>query len=121
LADEAIPAATLIVVRDRAGSAPDLLMVERAEGMAFAAGALVWPGGRIDQADRNRASELGLGEDGADNVAVAMFSFPNVEAYEKYRREVKDDPECIAITKVRDETACFTKYERTFMRAVARE
>jgi len=70
LADEAIPAATLIVVRDRAGSAPDLLMVERAEGMAFAAGALVWPGGRIDQADRNRASELGLGEDGAARVAA---------------------------------------------------
>ena len=35
-------------------------MVERAEGMAFAAGALVFPGGRIDDADRElgRASEL---------------------------------------------------------------
>lgn len=63
----------------------------------------------------------GLGEDGANNIAFALFCFPGVEAYEKYRREVKDDPECIAITKVRDETACFTKYERTFMRAVARE
>jgi len=63
----------------------------------------------------------GLGEDGPDNVAVAMFSFPNVEAYEKYRREVSSDPECIAITKVRDETQCFTKYERTFMRVLARD
>ena len=63
----------------------------------------------------------GLGEDGPDNIAVALFSFPSVEAYEKYRREVKNDPECIAITKVREETKCFTKYERTFMRAVARE
>jgi len=62
----------------------------------------------------------GLGEDGPDNIGVALFSFPSVEAYEKYRREVKNDPECIAITKVRDETKCFTKYERTFMRAVAR-
>jgi hypothetical protein len=63
----------------------------------------------------------GVGEGGPDNIAVALFSFPTVEAYEKYRREVSSDPECIAITKVRDETECFTKYERTFMRAVARE
>ena len=60
MADEAIPAATLIVVRDRPKGSPELLMVERAEGMAFAAGALVFPGGRIDQADRDFANELGV-------------------------------------------------------------
>lgn len=60
----------------------------------------------------------GVGEDGPDNIAVALFSFPNEEAYEEYRREVSSDPECIAITKVRDKTKCFTKYERTFMRVV---
>lgn len=49
--DDAIPAATLIVVRDRPDGPPELLMVERSEGMAFAAGALVFPGGRIDSAD----------------------------------------------------------------------
>ena len=68
MTDEAIPAATLIVVRDRAGGPPELLMVERAEGMAFAAGALVFPGGRIDEADRALASELGL-----DAAAVAAI------------------------------------------------
>lgn len=56
--DVAIPAATLIVVRETAGGPPDLLMVERAGGMAFAAGALVFPGGRIDDADRRLAAEL---------------------------------------------------------------
>lgn len=66
MSDDAIPAATLIVVRDRPGSAPELLMVERAEGMAFAAGALVFPGGRIDAADRELADELG-----SDAAAVA--------------------------------------------------
>ena len=66
MADDAIPAATLIVVRDRRGSAPELLMVERAEGMAFAAGALVFPGGRIDDADRDLAAAVGL-----DAAAVA--------------------------------------------------
>lgn len=56
----AIPAATLITVRNRAGGPPELLMVERAEGMAFAAGALVFPGGRIDDADRALGSRLGM-------------------------------------------------------------
>jgi 8-oxo-dGTP pyrophosphatase MutT (NUDIX family) len=63
---DAIPAATLIVVRERAEGPPQLLMVERAQGMAFAAGALVFPGGRIDPADRELAAELGI-----DAAAVA--------------------------------------------------
>jgi 8-oxo-dGTP pyrophosphatase MutT (NUDIX family) len=57
--EDAIPAATLIVVRDRPGLAPELLLVERAEGMAFAAGALVFPGGRIDDPDQQLAMEIG--------------------------------------------------------------
>ena len=69
MTDDAIPAATLIVVRDRPGGPPDLLMVERAEGMAFAAGALVFPGGRIDDADRSLVAAIGL-EDAAVVAAV---------------------------------------------------
>lgn len=60
MADAAIPAATLILVRDSAGGAPELLMVERAAGMAFAAGAWVFPGGRIDGADRALGERLGI-------------------------------------------------------------
>jgi len=66
VSDDAIPAATLILVRERAAAAPELLMVERAGGMAFAAGALVFPGGRIDGADRELAAETGV-----DPAAVA--------------------------------------------------
>ncbi len=62
----------------------------------------------------------GVGEEGPDNVAVALFSFPDVEAYETYRREVANDPECLAATKHYEQTECFTKYERTFMRRVPR-
>lgn len=62
----------------------------------------------------------GIGEAGPDNVAVALFCFPTVEAYENYRREVANDPECLAITSHYEQTNCFTKYERTFMKAVTR-
>ena len=48
---DAIPAATLIVMRDRASAPPELLTVTRAKGMAFAGGAIVFPGGRVDAAD----------------------------------------------------------------------
>lgn len=64
--DVPIPAATLILVRDRPGAAPELLMVERAQGMAFAAGAHVFPGGRIDDQDRAFAAAIG-----ADAEAIA--------------------------------------------------
>ncbi len=60
MSDDAIPAATLIVVREPEGAPPELLMVERASEMAFAAGALVFPGGRIDRADRVLADKLGV-------------------------------------------------------------
>lgn len=48
-----IPAATLIIFRQAASGSgpPEVLMVERAPAMAFAAGALVFPGGRIDPGD----------------------------------------------------------------------
>jgi len=69
MSDEAIPASTLILVRDRAGAPPELLMVERSDKMAFAAGALVFPGGRIDAADVQLARSLGL----ADGAAVAAI------------------------------------------------
>lgn len=47
--DNAIPAATIILLRD----APQFqaLMVERHQGIAFAGGALVFPGGRIEASD----------------------------------------------------------------------
>jgi len=62
-----------------------------------------------------------IGEEGLSNVAVALFSFPTIEAYEKYRHDVAGDPECIAETRHYEEIKCFTKYERTFMKPVSRD
>lgn len=56
MSDQAIPAATLIVLRERPSGAPDILMVERTQRMAFAGGAMVFPGGRIDDQDRELAA-----------------------------------------------------------------
>ena len=65
----AIPAATLIVVRDRPQGPPELLMVERAKHMAFAGGAMVFPGGRIDEADRALAQDFSV-EGAAERIAA---------------------------------------------------
>jgi 8-oxo-dGTP pyrophosphatase MutT (NUDIX family) len=51
-----IPAATLVIFRPAVSGPPEILMVERAKAMAFAAGALVFPGGRIDPGDEALAA-----------------------------------------------------------------
>lgn len=59
---EAIPAATVIVMREAIGGPPELLpellIVERAKAMSFAGGALVFPGGRVDPGDHALAATL---------------------------------------------------------------
>ena len=52
-------ASTLIIAREGNAGAPELLMLERSSGMRFAAGALVFPGGRLDDVDIALAAELG--------------------------------------------------------------
>ncbi|MBV9931317.1 MAG: NUDIX hydrolase [Alphaproteobacteria bacterium] len=67
-----IPAATLILMRPSpAGGPPEILFLERAKTMAFAAGALVFPGGRIDPEDHEAAALLAPGiADGAARFAA---------------------------------------------------
>lgn len=58
-----VPAATVVIFRSpRTGTAPELLMVQRATEMRFAGGAAVFPGGRVDPADRALAGMLMPGE-----------------------------------------------------------
>jgi 8-oxo-dGTP pyrophosphatase MutT (NUDIX family) len=70
---EVIPAATLGLFRDRAAAPPELLITQRAAGMVFAGGALVFPGGRIDPEDRVRAAQHpGLPEEEAAARIAAL-------------------------------------------------
>jgi 8-oxo-dGTP pyrophosphatase MutT (NUDIX family) len=45
------PAATVVVLRPREPESYDVLMVRRNDSVAFMAGAYVFPGGRVDEAD----------------------------------------------------------------------
>lgn len=70
LPDGAIPAATLVIMRPSDSGGPDeILMVKRSATMAFAAGAVVFPGGRIDPDDHEVARRHGAGIEPADAAA----------------------------------------------------
>ena len=77
-----ILAATVLLLRDSVDG-PEILMIRRGENLAFAGGALVFPGGRVDAADiitaRNPALATGfdsLGDtDAAARVAAAREAF----------------------------------------------
>ncbi|WP_457310540.1 NIPSNAP family protein [Sphingomonas sp. UYAg733] len=56
--------------------------------------------------------------EGASDVALALFSFPNFATYEKYRTDVQLDPECKAALELADRTGCILRYDRSFMRPV---
>lgn len=57
-----------------------------------------------------------LPAEGASDKAEALFSFESLAAYEAYRRLFGVDPEFIAADRIRDESGCVLRFERTFMR-----
>ena len=57
-----------------------------------------------------------LPSEGASDIALALFSFPSFADYERYRARFGEDPEFVAADRIRDETGCVRRYERTFMR-----
>ena len=56
--------------------------------------------------------------EGANNIALALFSFPSLATYEEYRSKAAQDPECQAAMEYYRETQCFLSYERSFMHPV---
>ena len=74
-APPATPAATMVIFRHaREGGEPQLLMVQRAKEMRFAGGAAVFPGGRVDEADRTLARQLGATDPDAIDEQAARIA-----------------------------------------------
>jgi hypothetical protein len=73
----------------------------------------------VDTPQSAAFSFAGIGEEGPKNVAIAMFSFPTIEDYDSYRERVKNDPDCVRATAIRDDSQCFTKYERRFVSRIS--
>ena len=61
-----------------------------------------------------------LPSEGANNIALAMFSFDSLAAYEQYRQDSACDPACQAAFRYAEETRCILSYERSFFRPVLR-
>ncbi len=59
-----------------------------------------------------------LPHEGANNVAVALFSFESLAAYEQYRIDSMQDPACQEAYEYALNTKCIVSYERSFMRPV---
>src|ERR1700760_3236147 len=57
-----------------------------------------------------------LPSEGSSDKALALFSFPSFAAYEVYRQRFGIDPEFIAADRIRDESGCVIRYDRSFMR-----
>ncbi|WP_339489054.1 NIPSNAP family protein [Pseudomonas sp. EL_65y_Pfl2_R95] len=56
--------------------------------------------------------------EGANNVALALFSFPSLAAYEQYRIDSATDSDCQAAFHYAEQTQCILSYERSFFRPV---
>ena len=57
-----------------------------------------------------------LPAEGASDKALALFSFSSLAAYEQYRGLFGVHPDFVAADRIRDESGCVLRYERTFMR-----
>ncbi|HGS4984436.1 TPA: NIPSNAP family protein [Vibrio parahaemolyticus] len=59
-----------------------------------------------------------LPSEGASNIALALFTFESLSAYEEYRLNSLNDPECIEAFEFADKVDCIISYERSFFRPV---
>jgi len=57
-----------------------------------------------------------LPSEGKSDVALAMFSFPSLAAYEQYRKDAGADPDVQKAVAFARYTRCFIRYERSFFR-----
>ncbi|WP_433089396.1 NIPSNAP family protein [Dactylosporangium sp. CA-052675] len=89
-------------------------VIDPAQIAAFEQFAHAW----MELVDRHGGTHHGyfLPSEGASDKALALFSFPSLAAYEQYRTLFGVDPDFVAADRIRDESGCVLRYERTFMR-----
>lgn len=56
-----------------------------------------------------------LPSEGDSDEAFALFTFPSLAAYERYRIASTTDAECQAAFRFAEETGCIRRYERRFL------
>lgn len=59
-----------------------------------------------------------LPSEGANNIGYALFTFPSLADYERYRAEAEKDPDCQAAYQDSLDSGCIVSFERTFLRPV---
>jgi hypothetical protein len=59
-----------------------------------------------------------LPSEGASDRALALFTFPSFADYERYREQFGVDPDFVAADRIRDESGCVLRHERSFFRPV---
>jgi hypothetical protein len=57
-----------------------------------------------------------LPSEGANNIALSLFSFNSLADYEIYRKKAEQDAQCQEAMAYYKKTKCFLSYERNFMR-----
>ncbi|EHK54314.1 NIPSNAP family protein [Allomesorhizobium alhagi] len=57
-----------------------------------------------------------LPSEGESDIALTIFSFPSLAAYEQYRKDASVDPDVQKALEFAKETRCFVRYERSFFR-----
>ncbi len=57
-----------------------------------------------------------LPAEGASDRAVALFSFPSLAEYEVYRERFGVDAAFIDADRIREESGCVLRFDRTFLR-----
>lgn len=87
---EPVPAATILMLRD-GPTGLETFMVVRHHQIDFASGALVFPGGKVDEGDFG-VRDLCDGIDGADDTQVAMMAGAIREAFEECGVLLARDP-----------------------------
>lgn len=59
-----------------------------------------------------------LPKESASDLAVALFSFESLAAYEAYRTAARNDPECSKASRYAEDTRCIVRLNRQFLEPV---